>query len=199
MASLALLDRLLAPLRTMPDLVPGSGAADEREPVPAGAGGVRLGGEDLDDVAVVQGAVQRHQAPVHPGAHAPVTDLGVHRVGEVHRGGLGGQRDDVALGGEHVDLGGVDLEPERLEELAGVGGLALPVQQLPQPGHVVGALAVAAALLDEVVLVLPVRGDAVLGPAVHLERADLELDRLALRTDHRRGSDWYMLNFAIAM
>ena len=34
-------------------------------------------------------------------------------------------------------------------------------------------------------LVLPVRGDAVLGPAVHVVRADLDLDRLALGPDHR--------------
>ncbi len=35
-------------------------------------------------------------------------------------------------------------------------------------------------------LVLPVRGDAVLGRAVHRVRADLQLDRLAARADHRR-------------
>ena len=36
-----------------------------------------------------------------------------------------------------------------------------------------------------VLLVLPVRGDAVLGAAVHGEGPDLQLDRLALRPDHR--------------
>src|SRR3546814_4493149 len=36
------------------------------------------------------------------------------------------------------------------------------------------------------VLVLPVRGDALLGARVHLVGPDLYLHRLALRTDHRR-------------
>ena len=39
---------------------------------------------------------------------------------------------------------------------------------------------------DGLLLVLPVRGDAVLGAAVHVERADLEFDGLAVGADDRR-------------
>ena len=101
-------------------------------------GAVGLGGEDLDDVAVLERALQRHEPAVDPAADAVVPDLGVHRVGEVDRGGRRpAGRSTVALGREDVDLAGVDLEPQRVEELARVGGLALPVEQLAQPGHVV--------------------------------------------------------------
>ena len=75
---------------------------------------------------------------------------------------------------------------QRLEELAGVGGLPLPVEQLTHPGHVVdlgrrvaGRNTVAALGF----LVAPVRGDAVLRGAVHVLGADLHLQRLALRPD----------------
>ena len=43
----------------VPDLVPGPGALDEPQPVPARRGVRRLGGEDLHGVAVVQRALQR--------------------------------------------------------------------------------------------------------------------------------------------
>ncbi len=54
----------------------------------------------------------------------------------------------------------------------------LPVDEPLQPDEVFGGVAL--------LLVAPVRGDAVLGAPVHLDRADLELDRAALRTHHRR-------------
>src|SRR3546814_8651027 len=58
-----------------------------------------------------------------------------------------------------------------------------PVDDAVEPGHVGDRRAGA------VVLVLPVRGDALLGARVHLVGADLHLHRLALRTDHRRRSE----------
>ena len=109
----------------------------KRQPVARRARRVGLGGEHLDDVAVVEPALERHEAAVDPGADAVVADLGVHRVGEVDRGRPGRQPDELALRGEDVDLAGVDLEAQRLEELARVGGLLLPVEQLAQPRHVV--------------------------------------------------------------
>ena len=147
----------------------------------------RLGGEDLDHVAVVEGGLQRHQAAVDPRADGVVADLGVHGVGEVDGRRAHRQRDDVAARGEDVDLLLVHLEAQRLQELARVLDLALPVEQLAQPGQVVlvaEAVGVDAGLA--VLLVLPVRRDAVLGAAVLGEGADLHLDRLALRADDRR-------------
>ncbi len=122
--------------------------------------------------------VERDQAPVDPGADAGVADLGVDGVGEVDRRGVDRQRDDLALRGEDEDLVLLEVDLQPLHELVGVAGLGLPVDDAVEPGHV-----------DRVrvaVLVGPVGGDALLGPAVHLPRADLHLDRLALRPDHRR-------------
>ena len=188
---LAGLDGLLAALLGEPllDLVAGAGALDELEPVARRPGAVGLGRQHLDDVAVLERRLERHEAAVDARADAVVPDLGVDGIREVDGRAAHGQRDDRALRGEDVDLAAAHLEAQRVEELARVLGLALPVEQLAQPGHVVlrGDLAGRAApppLLG--VLVLPVRGDAVLGAAVHRVRADLDLDRLALRADDRR-------------
>ena len=168
----------------MPDLVPRPGALDEPQPVPARRRVHRLGGEDLDGVAVVQSIDS--SATSLPLTRAPmraVPHLGVDGVGEVHRGGALRQRDHFAARGEDVDLGGAQVEPQRLEELGRVGGLPLPVDQLPQPGHVAD-VGVPPRPSDGLFLVLPVRRDAVLRPPVHAPGADLQLDRLALRADH---------------
>ena len=121
--------------------------------------------------------VERHQPPVDAGTDAPVADVGVDRVREVDRGGARGQRDDLALGREDEDLVVLEVDLQRLHELAGVGGLLLPVDHALQPEEVLGRFAL---------LVAPVRGDAELGAPVHLLRADLHLDRLARRPDDRR-------------
>ena len=138
-------------------------------------------------VAVFELALQRHQPAVDPRADAAVPDLGVHRVGEVHRRRPRRQRDHVALRREHEDLLHRKVVAQRLQELAGVRGLPLPVEQLTHPGHVVdlgrGVRMRGVAALG--FLVAPVRGDAVLGGAVHVAGADLHLQRLALRTDDR--------------
>ena len=97
----------------------------------------RLGRENLDDFAVFELAFQRDEAAVDSRADAAVADLGVHRVGEVDRRRPGGQRDHVALRGEHEDLLHRKVVTQRLQELAGVGRLTLPVEQLTHPRHVV--------------------------------------------------------------
>ena len=92
-----------------------------------------------------------------------------------------GQRLHLALRREHVDLVVEQVGAEGLDELARIGLVGLPVHHLLHPlrPFLVG-LALAAALVD------PVRGDAELGLAVHLARADLDLERLALGPDHGR-------------
>ncbi len=175
---------------------------------------MRPGDEDLDRVPVVQRGVQRDEPAVDPRAHALVAHIGVDGVGEVDRGRPLRQRDHVPFGGEHEDLVGVQVEAQAVEELAGFGALPLPVEDLAQPGGLVGpggAPPGTAAVpgrtgpgaavgeseracpglpggpgADAVLLVLPVRRDPVLGPVVHRVRADLQLDGLALGADHRR-------------
>ena len=98
-------------LEPLPDLVARARRLDHRQPVARGAA-LALGGEDLDDVAAAQLVVQRHDLAVHARADAAVADLGVHLVGEVQRRRAGGERLDLALGREHVDLVLEEVDPE---------------------------------------------------------------------------------------
>ena len=115
-----------------------------------------------------------------------MADLGVHRIGKIHRGRPGGQGDHVALRGEDEDLLHCQVIAQRFEELAGVGSLPLPVQELPHPGHVVDfgrRVLVRNSVAALGLFITPMRGDAVLGSAVHIAGADLHFQRLALRSD----------------
>ena len=92
-----------------------------------------------------------------------------------------GQYDDLALGGEGVDLLGVQVDLERRHELVGVGHLALPFHELAHPGQALLVLG-----RDGVTgLVLPVRGDALFSDAMHLLGADLDFKLVAARRDER--------------
>ena len=134
----------------------------------------------------LQLVVQRHDLAVDLRADAAVADLGVDLVGEVQRRRPGGQRLDLALGREDEDLLVEEVDLEVLHELLRVGELLLPVEHRAQPLQLRLALRDLHAAAAGVGLVEPVRGDAELGQLVHLARADLDLQRQPLGTDHRR-------------
>src|SRR5690625_3589957 len=102
-------------------------------------------------------------------------------ISEVNRGGSSWQCHNVALGRKYVDFRRANLKTKRIKELTGISGFALPIQDLAQPSHLCRGLLSRGLLLA---LVLPVRGNAVFSPAVHLVGADLDLNRFALRTNH---------------
>ena len=83
---LALGDVLVALLALEPgaDLLARLVGAHDVQPVARGPMR-RLGGDDLDDVAVVQPVVERHQPVVDLGADGAVADIGMDAVGEVER------------------------------------------------------------------------------------------------------------------
>ena len=116
-------------------------------------------------------------------AAAAVAQVRVHRVGEVDRRRTGRQVDDLALRRQHVDRVGEQRLLERREPLARVGDRVLPVEHLPQPRDAVLEPRIVPG--RRALLVAPVGGDAVLGVLVHLAGADLHLERLPLRPDHR--------------
>ena len=92
-----------------------------------------------------------------------------------------GSTTTLPLGREGVDLFRVQVDLEGRHELVWVGHLALPLHELPHPGK---ALLVLGG--DDVAgLVLPVRGDAFLGDAVHLLGADLDFKLMAAGSDQR--------------
>ena len=170
---------LLRGVEVVADL--GLGAVGDGEAQPVAARLVPGGGEDLDDVAVLQLVAQGDHLPVHPGPDALVAHLGVDGVGEVDGGGAAREHLDLTRGGEAVHLLGVEVELEGVQELVGVLDLLLPLEELAQPGEGVVVLSHPGATL----LVLPVGRDALLGDLVHLVGADLDLEGMAVVADDR--------------
>ena len=168
-------------LEPLPDLLAGVRGPDDREPV-ARRPVLGLRRHDLDDVAVLQAIVERHQPVVDLGADRPVTDVGVDPIGEVERRGTRRQVLDVALRREDEHLVLEDVELDAFDELGRVADLALPVHQLAQPGQ----LGVVVALGLGALLVAPVRRDPDLADGVHRVGPDLDLERLAVERDHGR-------------
>ena len=159
----------------------GAGLAGTGEGEPGGAG-ARVGiGDDLDDVAVGELGAQRYRVAVDAGSHALVAQVGVHAVGEVDDGGAPRQAPDLALGREDVDGVGVEVDLDVIDEFQRVAGLLLDVEQRLEPVQCLDLLVAGVFALG---LVEPVGGDAGFGDAVHLGRADLELDAAAVRADH---------------
>ena len=138
--------------------------------------------DDLDDVAVLEPVVERHEAVIDLRPDAAVADVGVDPVREVERGRAGRQVLDVAARREDEDLVLEDVELDPLDELGRVGDLALPVHELAQPGELGVVLAIGPAAF----LVAPVSGDADLADLVHRVGPDLDLERLAFADDDRR-------------
>ena len=168
--------RALLLLEPAADLLAGVAGHDVAEvgvePV-AGRAARRLAGQDLDHVAVLELIVQRHEAAVDPRADAAVADVGVDAVGEVDGRRVDGQVFHFALRRVDEDLVLEEIGLDELDEVVGGGHVALPFEELSQPGHALLEAIVALAAF----LVAPVRGDAVLGEAVHLVGADLHFQR----------------------
>src|SRR5688572_29439134 len=105
----------------------------------------------------------------------------MHRVGEVDGGRPARQRQDLALGREHVDLVGEEIYLEVLEELGRVARLRLDLEQALQP--LVGLL-----------LQLGERGVRVL---VELVRGDPRLCDLVDRKSTRLNSSHSQISYAV--
>src|SRR5689334_11345517 len=104
-------------------------------------------------------------------------DLGVDGEGEVDRRRSLGELNDVTGRREDEDLVLIEIELEELEKLVRRFRVHLELDHLPEPGQVtiqlVGALGV--------LLVAPMRRNAVIRRAMHFARADLNLVELPSR------------------
>src|SRR5512139_2245634 len=157
------------------------GQVAERRIEPVAARRTFLDRDDLNALAVVEHGVERHHRTVDLGAAAAMTQIGVHGISEVHRRGTAVERHHPSLRSQHVDLVLEQLGPELFGEFAAVGDVVLPLQDAPEPGDLFLVLRV----LPASFLVAPVRGYAELRVAVHVEGADLHLERAVLGADHR--------------
>ena len=169
-------------LEELADLGARLGGHHEVEPGRVGAGARCR--DDLHRLARMQRTAERIGVTVDPGADAGVADVGVHRVGEVHRGGAGGQLHDAALRSEDVDLVREEVGLDPFDEFKGAAGALLQLQQALHPalGADLGRGARAVAIL----LVGPVGGDALVGHLIHELGADLHLHRHPVRP-HQGG------------
>ena len=104
---LASLDRLISTFTGEPrlDLALRPSRRNEAQPVAAWASALRLRCEDLDDVAIGECRLERHQLAVHACSDTAMPNFCVHRVGKVNRRGSRGQGHDVSLGREDEYLG----------------------------------------------------------------------------------------------
>ena len=103
----------------------------------------------------------------------------MHGIGEIHRRGAARKRLDLAARGKDVDFLWKHVHLDRFHELDGVLEVLLPLHQPSQPGKILVAL-----FARSLLLVMPMRRDAFFRRAVHLLGADLQLDALALGTQH---------------
>lgn len=183
----ALLEVAVARLQLEPglDLGPGPGGAHVAQVgiEPVAARPALAGGEDLHLLAGLEAVGEWHDAPVDLGATAAMTHLGVHPVGEVDGRGDPRQVDDVAVGGEDVDAIRRHIAGQPLAKVAEVADLLVPLEHLAQPGDLL--LVAGAAGAGVMPLVAPVGAHPELGLLVHGEGADLDLQHLALRAEHR--------------
>ena len=59
----------------------------------------------------------------------------MHEIRKVEWCGAGGELLDVPLRREDIDLVLEDVEAHPLKELGGIGDVALPLKELPEPGE----------------------------------------------------------------
>jgi hypothetical protein len=107
-------------LEEVPDVAARLGGDRVVEP-----GGVRAcsgRGDYLDGLPALQRFRERRQAAVDATGDTAVAQFRVHRVGKVHGGRAARQFHDVALGREHVDLVGEQVDLDVLDKLQTVAG-----------------------------------------------------------------------------
>ena len=143
------------------------------EPVAAWAPG-GTAGDDLNDVAVVEGGGEVDEATVDLSADARVAEFSVDTKGEVQGSGARGHILEFATGRIDEDLVLENVSLEGFNELAGDRKFTLPVDQLLEPGEV---FALARAGGGDAVLVPPVRCYSEFGFGIHVARPDLDLKR----------------------
>ena len=108
--------------------------------------------------------------------------LGVDVVGEIQGRGASRQIHHIASRREDIDAVLKDLRLELVHEVAGIGNVFLPLQELAQPGD----FTIEGVIPATALLIAPVGCHAQFVTLMHLVGADLDFHRLALRTNDRR-------------
>ena len=133
-------------------------------------------GDDVDRVAAGEFGLEGNRIAVDLAGNRFVSDIGMDGVCEIYGRRAAGQGNDLAFWCEHVNGVREQIDFDILDEFSGITGLALDVKQRTQ--RFAGTRLDVAERLG-VRFIEPVRGDSLFGDAVHIVRADLELDRRA--------------------
>ena len=96
-------------------------------------------------------------------------------IGKVDGSRVGGKRNDLAVRRKHQKFARIEVLFERVDKLLRGRKAALPVHYVPYPAEPLVEVAFARLLL----LILPVRSNAVFSHLVHFHRADLNFEVLS--------------------
>ena len=149
-------------------------------------GGIRTcarRGNNFDSLTAGERLRQWIGLAVDARADAGMADIGMHRIGEVHRRGASGQFDNAPFRGENVNLIGEQIGFNALNKFKRAAGALLQLQQALHPA--LGADLRGGAAFAAVLFISPVRRDPHLRHLVHVFGTNLYLDRDAVGADHR--------------
>ena len=145
-------------------------------------------GADADDISGLQRSVQRYDGAVDRRADGMMTDLGMDAIGKIDRRGTIRQRDDFSLRRQHIDIGLEDIALHDVHVFQRiVAFLIAHHREILEPMQLFLDFLLFA-LLTAILrfFVTPMRGDTSLGDLIHLLRADLHLEDIAVLADDRR-------------
>ena len=164
----------LVEMNPLANLAARARGVNKREPVARGR--VALLRDDFDHVAIGERVTQRNHLAIHFRAGALVADFGVDRVGEINRRGAARKDHHASFRREGVNLLGIEVHAQSREKFARLLHLLHPLDQMAHPDD---ALIVGRRRHVVTVFIFPVRGDALLGDAMHILRSNLHFERLA--------------------
>ena len=90
-------------------------------------------GLDFDDVSIFELRLQRHNSAINLGSNTGIADFSMNGIRKVNGGGIPRQNDNFALGREGIDLFGIKVDFQRVQEVAWILHFLLPFHQMSQP------------------------------------------------------------------
>ena len=138
-------------------------------------------GDDFNYVTVLNHRAQGNYPAVYARAGAGVADFRVNHIGEVNRRGAAGQLNHLPHRRERVNVLGIKIELQSIDELARVFYFLGPFNQRAQDLQCFVVVTRPALPF----LIFPMRGDAFFCYSMHLLGANLHFEGQAFRSDHR--------------
>ena len=155
----------------------GLSAACDHDINPCGLGALTFGGHNLDRLAIFQACPKRHANAINLGPHARMANARVNRIGEIQRGRPTRQLHNIPFRREAKHLVGIHFQLHMFEEFIMILGHLKAFCQRGQPFCRINRKRVRRA---HPVSIGPMRRDTRFSNFVHLARADLDFNTLAI-------------------